>query len=93
MQLAEQRVAQLKAENVDAYIYGKEEIVGGLNSFYLLVDKPEVYGLPSKPELPSHNVDAAFELSTVAAAAIAVTGLAAFRKGRMDEMARAEGDD
>jgi hypothetical protein len=49
--------------------------------------------LPSKPELPSHNVDAAFELSTVAAAAIAVTGIAAFRKGRMDEMARAEGND
>lgn len=93
MQLAEQRVAQLKAENVDAYVYGKEEIVGGLNSFYLLVDKPEVYGLPSKPELPSHNVDAAFELSGVAAAAIAVTGLVAFRKGRMDEMARAEGND
>ena len=93
MQLAEQRVAQLKAENVDAYVYGKEEIVGGLNSFYLLVDKPEVYGLPSKPELPSHNVDTAFELSGVAAAAIAVTGLVAFRKGRMDEMARAEGND
>jgi formate dehydrogenase iron-sulfur subunit len=93
MQLAEQRVAQLKAENVDAYVYGKEEIVGGLNSFYLLVDKPEVYGLPSKPELPSHNVDTAFELSGVAAAAIAVTGLVAFRKGRMDEIARAEGND
>ena len=93
MQQAEQRVAQLKAEKVDAYIYGKEEIVGGLNSFYRLVDKPEVYGLPSKPELPSHNVDTGFELSGLAAAAVAVAGLVSFRKDRMDEKARVEGED
>ena len=78
---------KLKEQKVDAYVYGKEDIVGGLNSFYILVDTPEVYGLPSKPELPSHNVDTAFELSGLAAAALAVTGLASFRKARMDEMA------
>ena len=26
------------------------------NAFYLLVDKPEVYGLPSNPKLPSRSV-------------------------------------
>jgi formate dehydrogenase iron-sulfur subunit len=90
MQLAEQRVAQLKTQHVDAYVYGKEDIVGGLNSFYVLVDKPEVYGLPSKPELPSQTVGTGFALSGAAAAAIAITGLATFRKERMDEKAAAQ---
>jgi formate dehydrogenase iron-sulfur subunit len=67
-------------------VYGKEEIVGGLNCFFLLVDEPEVYGLPSKPELPSKNVAAGFVGSAAAAAAVAITGLVSFRKGRMDGM-------
>jgi formate dehydrogenase iron-sulfur subunit len=92
-QLAQARVAQLKEQNIDAYVYGKEDIVGGLNSFYILVDKPHVYGLPEKPELPSRNVDSAFALSGIAAAALAVTGLASFRKSRMDEKAVAEAED
>src|ERR671937_76250 len=47
---ADQRVAALQqAGQKDAYIYGKEDIVGGLNAFFLLLDKPEVYGLPSSP--------------------------------------------
>ncbi|GAC1647042.1 MAG: 4Fe-4S dicluster domain-containing protein [Gemmatimonadaceae bacterium] len=87
-QLAEQRVADLQKQNVPAYIYGKEEIVGGLNAFYLLVDKPEVYGLPAKPELPSKHLQSSFSLSGVAAAALAVTGLVSFRKERMDEIGR-----
>jgi formate dehydrogenase iron-sulfur subunit len=86
MAIADQRVAELRAQGVDAYIYGKEEIVGGLNCFFLLVDRPEVYGLPSKPELPSANVPEGFGVSALTAAALAVTGLASFRKHRMDEM-------
>ena len=27
-----------------------------LNSFYLLVDKPEVYGLPPDPKMPTRNL-------------------------------------
>ncbi|GAC1329984.1 MAG: 4Fe-4S dicluster domain-containing protein [Chloroflexota bacterium] len=88
MQLAEQRVANLQKQHVPAYIYGKEDIVGGLNAFYLLVDEPEVYGLPSKPELPGKNLQSSFALSGVAAAALAVTGLVSFRKERMDEISR-----
>jgi formate dehydrogenase iron-sulfur subunit len=84
--LAEQRAAQLRQQGVPAYVYGKEEIVGGLNAFFLLVDEPEVYGLPSKPELPSKNVAEGFALSALGAAALAVSGMVAFRKERMDEM-------
>jgi formate dehydrogenase iron-sulfur subunit len=86
MAIADQRVLELKAQGVDAYIYGKEEIVGGLNCFFLLVDRPEVYGLPAKPELPSANVATGFGVSALTAAALAVTGVASFRKRRMDEM-------
>jgi formate dehydrogenase iron-sulfur subunit len=92
MALAERRVADLHAQGAtDAYVYGKEEIVGGLNCFFLLVDEPEVYGLPSRPELPSQNVAEGFVGSAVAAAAIAVTGVVSFRKNRMDEMAAEDG--
>jgi formate dehydrogenase iron-sulfur subunit len=55
---AQARVAQLKSAGVtQAQLYGADEsVLGGLNAFYLLVDKPEVYGLPSNPKLPSRNV-------------------------------------
>jgi formate dehydrogenase iron-sulfur subunit len=91
MQLADRRVAELRAQGIDAYVYGKEEIVGGLNCFFLLVDEPEVYGLPSKPELPSHNVAAGFMGSAAAAAAIALTGVASFRQRRMEAVERDDG--
>jgi ferredoxin len=55
---AQKRVEQLHANGeTDAYLYGADEtFLGGLNSFYLLVDKPEVYGLPENPKLPSRNL-------------------------------------
>lgn len=91
MALADQRVAELRAQGVNAYVYGKEEIVGGLNAFFVLVDEPEVYGLPSRPELPSSNVGQAFAMSAVGAAALAVTSVVAFRKERAEEVAAVEG--
>ena len=50
-------IAQLKREGVDqAHLYGADDkVLGGLNSFYLLVDTPETYGLPSHPKLPSET--------------------------------------
>src|SRR5713226_6736694 len=55
---AETRVSQLhRLGQVKAHLYGADKtVLGGLNAFYLLVDKPEVYGLPSNPKLPSRNV-------------------------------------
>ena len=49
---AQKRVEQLhQTGEKRAYLYGADEkMLGGLNSFYLLVDKPEVYGLPPDPE-------------------------------------------
>jgi formate dehydrogenase iron-sulfur subunit len=86
MSLADQRVADLRAAGVPAYVYGKEEIVGGLNCFFLLVDEPEVYGLPSRPRLPSEHVPEGLALSGLTAAVVAVGSVVAFRKERMDGM-------
>src|SRR5207302_294548 len=49
--MAQARLGQLQhAGESRAYLYGADEgMLGGLNSFYLLVDKPEVYGLPPDP--------------------------------------------
>jgi formate dehydrogenase iron-sulfur subunit len=52
---ARERVAQLRQRGVaSAHLYGDtpSETYSGLNSFYLLVDRPSVYGLPEQPFNP-----------------------------------------
>jgi len=63
------------------------EVVGGLNVFYLLMDKPEVYSLPSAPSLPQRNFAPSAGVSLISAAVLGVTGLAAFRRRRMTDAA------
>lgn len=63
--------------------------VGGLNVFYLLLDKPEVYGLPSQPRLPQRNMAPSAGVALISAAVLGVTGLAAFRRRRMASAAEA----
>jgi formate dehydrogenase iron-sulfur subunit len=87
-QRAAARVQQLHGQGQsDAYIYGDETILGGLNSFYLLVDKPEVYGLPANPQLPTRNLAPNSAFSILTAAIVGLLGLLSFRKGRMDRFA------
>jgi formate dehydrogenase iron-sulfur subunit len=75
-----------------ARLYGADPDgpVGGLNSFYLLVDEPEVYGLPSEPKLPSRNLASSSVCSTIGAAVMGAVGLVTLRKRRTDEVAEAE---
>jgi formate dehydrogenase iron-sulfur subunit len=61
------------------------EVVGGLNVFYLLLDKPEIYGLPSSPALPQRNFVPSAGVALISAAVLGVTGLAAFRRRRLAE--------
>jgi formate dehydrogenase iron-sulfur subunit len=85
-QRADRRVEQLHVQGESgAYIYGKEDILGGLNSFYLLVDKPEVYGLPSDPKMPSRNLWPGSLFSVAGAAVVGVLGLFSFRQRRMEK--------
>jgi formate dehydrogenase iron-sulfur subunit len=56
---ANRRVAQLHEQGIaEANLYGADdEVYGGLNAFFLLMDKPEVYRLPSAENavLPGRN--------------------------------------
>ena len=60
----------------EAYLYGasKEDQPGteGLNAFFLLVDKPEVYNLPPDPVVPTKKVKEAWRAMAVGAIGIAV---------------------
>jgi formate dehydrogenase iron-sulfur subunit len=83
-QLAEQRVQQLRKEGqATAHLYGADDkILGGLNAFYLLVDQPETYGLPSNPKLPSRSVPWSSLWSIVAACLTGLGLVFAFRERR-----------
>jgi formate dehydrogenase iron-sulfur subunit len=92
-QRAQTRLEQLQSQGeTRARLYGADPDgpVGGLNSFYLLVDEPEVYGLPSEPKLPSRNLAASSLGSAVGAAVMGAVGLVTLRKRRADEVAEAE---
>jgi len=93
-QQAEARVRQLhELGESRARLYGADEkFLGGLNSFYLLVDEPEVYGLPRSPKMPTRNLLPSSLWSTAGAVVLAMLGVVGLRKRRMDDGA-AERED
>ncbi len=89
---AGKRLEQLKAQGeARAQLYGDDPNgpLGGLNSFYLLVDNPEVYGLPKKPQLPSRNLPKSGMLSAATGAVLGLVALVGIRKRRVEEVAGA----
>jgi formate dehydrogenase iron-sulfur subunit len=93
---AEARVTQLQAAGEHrARLYGADPNgpLGGLNAFYLLVDEPEVYGLPLDPKLPTRNLVSSSLWSTIGAIVMTVLGAVTLRKRRMGEVASAERAD
>jgi formate dehydrogenase iron-sulfur subunit len=63
-----------------AYLYGADEkMLGGLNSFYLLVDKPEVYGLPPDPKMPTRNLVPSSVYALLGAVMVVLTSIFNFR--------------
>jgi formate dehydrogenase iron-sulfur subunit len=88
-QRAQRRLQQLHSQGeTRAYLYGdNEKILGGLNSFYLLVDEPEVYDLPRNPQLPSRNLVRSSAFSALGAMVLGLLGLLSWRKRRMDNAA------
>jgi formate dehydrogenase iron-sulfur subunit len=92
-QRAQARLQQLQSQGeTRAQLYGDDpdRFLGGLNSFYLLVDEPEAYGLPKEPKLPSRNLAASSLGSAVGAAVLGTVGLVTLRKRRSEDVAEAE---
>ncbi len=79
---AAERVARLQEDGVhDARLYGEDtgDGIGGLGAFFLLLDEPEVYGLPPDPvvttrDLPEMWKQAGLAALTMLAGAVAVFG-------------------
>jgi formate dehydrogenase iron-sulfur subunit len=92
---AQERVAQLRQlGETDAYLYGADDkILGGLNAFYLLVDKPEVYGLPSDPKVPSRSVPGSTFWSIFTGLLVALGVLFQFRERTGRDGATGRGGD
>jgi formate dehydrogenase iron-sulfur subunit len=86
---ARRRVGDLHAAGqTDAYLYGVPDGpgatggVGGLNCFFLLLDRPEVYNLPPAPEVPSRRLIPASLTSIAAALLLGAATAIALRSGR-----------
>ncbi len=80
---ARERLGLLHERGVkEARLYGVDDNIldGGLNSFFLLLDEPEVYNLPQNPRRPSNNVVPASLWTIVAAAVMGLFGILFFRK-------------
>jgi formate dehydrogenase iron-sulfur subunit len=69
-QRAKKRVETLHERGETAvYLYGVDEdtSVGDLNAFFLLTDRPSVYNLPEKPELPQDRIETGYIANLITA--------------------------
>jgi formate dehydrogenase iron-sulfur subunit len=81
---AEQRVSDLHDSGVaDARLYleDPEDGIGGGGAFFLLLDEPEVYGLPPDPVVTTRDLPRMWRHVATAAAALAAGGLASWLGG------------
>ncbi len=79
-----ERVEELRARGVvDARLYGDDpdDGVGGAGAFFLLLDKPEVYGLPPAPVVPTRTVAATWRKAALASGALVVAVVGAMVAG------------
>ncbi len=81
---ADARLEKLQAERWNgAQLYGRDpgDGVGGFGAFFLLLDDPEVYGLPPDPVVATKNLPEMWRTAAVAAGALLVGVLGAFVGG------------
>jgi formate dehydrogenase iron-sulfur subunit len=81
---ADVRLAALQSQGVtQAQLYGRDDkVYGGLNAFFLLMDKPETYGLPNADNatLPTRNDVGGYVGAFVTAVLGVLAGVVAFRR-------------
>jgi formate dehydrogenase iron-sulfur subunit len=81
---ADERLEKLQREGWNgAQLYGRdpEDGVGGFGAFFLLLDEPEVYGLPPDPVVTTKNLPEMWTTAAVAAGALVAGILGAFIGG------------
>jgi formate dehydrogenase iron-sulfur subunit len=81
---AGKRLEKLEAENWNgARLYGDdpEDGVGGFGAFFLLLDEPEVYGLPPDPVVTTADLPEMWKTAAVAAGAVVLGVVAGFLGG------------
>jgi formate dehydrogenase iron-sulfur subunit len=79
--LARERVAQLHQQGrTEARLYGANELdgVGGTGSVFLLLDEPEVYGLPPDPRVPTADLPTMYKLAGLAAGGMIAAAVLSF---------------
>ncbi|MDA8288681.1 MAG: 4Fe-4S dicluster domain-containing protein [Actinomycetota bacterium] len=79
------RLEALRASGVaEARLYGEDATdgVGGCGAFFLLLDEPAVYGLPSTPVVASRDLPAMWKAAGVAALGLLAAALSAFMEPR-----------
>jgi formate dehydrogenase iron-sulfur subunit len=82
---AAKRVEQLHENGVtEARLYGDDpdDGVGGNGAFFLLLDEPEVYGLPPDPVVPTRDLPRMWRYAGAAALAFLAAAASAFVEGR-----------
>jgi formate dehydrogenase iron-sulfur subunit len=83
---AEDRVEALHERGVEgAYLYGQDGAhqpgTDGLNAFFLLTDRPEVYNLPPDPVAPTKLAGPSWRSMALAAAGVALAAIGAVVAG------------
>ena len=81
---ADGRLEKLQAESWNgARLYGRDpdDGVGGFGAFFLLLDEPEVYGLPPDPVVATRDLPSMWRTAAIAVGALAVGVVAAFVGG------------
>lgn len=84
-QQANERVSALHEQGVmDARLYGNdpEDGVGGTGAFFLLLDEPEVYGLPPDPVVTTKDLPRMFNRAGLAATAMLAGAVVSFLRGK-----------
>jgi formate dehydrogenase iron-sulfur subunit len=78
---AQGRVELLREAGVaDARLYGDDpdDGIGGAGAFFLLLDEPEVYGLPPDPVVPTRDLPSMWRQAALAAGAMLVGAIGSF---------------
>jgi formate dehydrogenase iron-sulfur subunit len=78
---ADRRLEELHEKGVDAArLYGRDpdDGVGGDGAFFLLLDEPEVYGLPPDPIVTTRDIGSMWRAVGAAAVTLAAVGVASF---------------